>query len=161
MTPPKRLDPALITDTFLARASGSHLLRMLATLSKVFENDILLGVVFVAISQAATAHLGLGRELRDYDGDGIVPDDLRRPVSVLSIANSLNMPRETVRRYVTRLLKLGYCIQVQGRRVIVPAEVYRRPEILDAAQANRRDLQVLLAAIRRTELPKEDPPGEF
>ena len=77
-------------------------------------------------------------------------------MTVLSIANSLQMPRETTRRHVTRLLQRGYCIQVQGRRVMIPAEIYRRPEIRQVIEKNRRDLQLLISTIRRAHLLKED-----
>ena len=149
-------EPSFKIDLFLARVGSNYLLRALANLTEAFDGDMALAVVFMAIGQAATDHLGLNRNLMDFGGDGLIPDELRRPVTVLSIANSLQMPRETTRRHVTRLLQRGYCIQVQGRRVMIPAEIYRRPEIRQVIEKNRRDLQLLISTIRRTQLLKED-----
>lgn len=149
-------EPSFKSDLFLARVGSNYLLRVLANLTEAFDGDMALAVVFIAIGQAATDHLGLNRDFRDFGGQGLIPDELRRPVTVLSVANSLQMPRETTRRHVTRLLQRGYCIQVQGRRVMIPAEIYLRPEIRLVIEKNRRDLQLLISTIRRAHLLKED-----
>ena len=149
-------DPNFNGDLFLARLGSNYLLRVLANLTEAFDGDMVQAVVFMAISQAATDHLGLHREIRDFGGDGVIPDELRRPVTVLSIANSLQMPRETTRRHVTRLLERGYCVQVQGRRVMIPADTYRRPEMRQVVAKNRRDLLLLISTVRRANLLKED-----
>lgn len=149
-------DQSLRSDLFLARLGGKYVLRSLANLAEAFDGDMDLAIIFMAITQAATDHLGLNRDVKDFGGDGFIPDELRRPVTVLSVANSLQMPRETTRRHVSRLLERGYCIQVQGRRVIIPAETYRRPEFRQVVEKNRRDLQLLLSTIRRADLLKDD-----
>ena len=48
-------------DLLLARLGCKHLLRMLSTVSQLFDGDLILGVVFIAINQAATDHLNLTR----------------------------------------------------------------------------------------------------
>jgi len=143
-------------EMLLARLSGNFLLRTLANASDIFEGDIMLGVVFMAIGQATVSHVALERHVAEFGVEGIAPDELRRPVSVLSIAASLSIPRETARRYVARLVALGYCQRVQGRRVIIPGDAYRRPEVQRALQSNRRDLLMLIAASRRAGLFKDD-----
>ena len=77
-----------------------------------------------------------------------------------SIADSLNLPRETVRRHVARLIERGYCVQVQGRRVIIPAEVYLQPPFATAFENNRRDLHALVSAIRRAGLLPDEASDE-
>ena len=144
MTDPSRLPG----DLFLARLGCNHLLRMLSTVSELFDGDMMLGIVFVAISQASTDHLGLTQH-HDPNAERIVLNERRRPVTVLSVAESLNLPRETVRRHVAKLIERGYCAQVQGRRVIVPATVYDDPRFALAIDHTRRDLQVLVNSIRR------------
>jgi hypothetical protein len=144
-------------NMFLARLGGSFVLRTLANLSEVFEGDMMLGVVFIAIGQATVSHLSVERHLGEFDAQGIAPDDLRRAVSALSISASLNIPRETARRYVSRLVDLGYCQRVRGRRVIIPGDVYRRPDVQRALHSNRRDLQMVISAIRRADLLKDEP----
>ena len=73
-------------DLLLARLGCNHQLRMLSTVSQLFDGDLMLGVVFIAINQAATDHLNLTRDARGTDEEAIVPNQLRRPVTVLSIA---------------------------------------------------------------------------
>ncbi|MCX7586189.1 hypothetical protein [Phenylobacterium sp. 58.2.17] len=156
MTPegpaPAAVEPA---DMFFARLAGGFVLRTLANASEVFEGDMMLGVVFMAIGQATVSHIAPERHLTDFDA-GLTPDDMRRPVSVLSIAGSLNIPRETARRYVARLIDLGYCQRVHGRRVIIPGEVYRRPELAQALGHSKRDLLMLIAAYRRGGAPNDE-----
>ena len=141
---------------FLARLSGNYLLRSLANTSEVFEGDMMLAIIFMAIGQATVSHLPAERHIGQFGADGIAPDELRRPVSALSIAESLNIPRETARRYVSRLVDLGYCTRVRARRVLIPGDVYRLPQVQHALQSNRRDLQRLIAAIRRADLLKDE-----
>ncbi|MBB3891507.1 hypothetical protein GGQ61_002235 [Phenylobacterium haematophilum] len=152
MTPEPTEEPA---DIFFARLSGAFVLRTLANASEVFEGDMMLGIVFMAIGQATVSHVAAERHLSEFEA-GVAPDDMRHPVSVLSIAGSLNIPRETARRYVSRLIDLGYCQRVHGRRVIIPGEVYQRPELVQALHLNKRDLLLLLAAYRRAGAPKDD-----
>lgn len=151
MTDPSRLPG----DLFLARLGCNHLLRMLSTVSELFDGDMMLGIVFVAISQASTDHLGLTQH-HDPNAERVVLNERRRPVTVLSVAESLNLPRETVRRHVAKLIERGYCAQVQGRRVIVPATVYDEPRFALAIDHTRRDLQVLVNSIRRAGLFSDD-----
>lgn len=47
------------------------------------------------------------------------PDDLRRPVSVNAVAQSLRLPFETVRRRVLRLARDGHCV-VGPHGIVVP-----------------------------------------
>jgi DeoR/GlpR family transcriptional regulator of sugar metabolism len=69
------------------------------------------------------------------------PDEVRRPISVLAVANSLGLPYETVRRYVTKLIRLGRCGRVKGG-IIALASGLRRPiddetMVLNVANARR------------------------
>ena len=40
--------------------------------------------------------------------------------------------------------------------MIIPGEVYQRPELVQALHLNKRDLLLLLAAYRRAGAPKDD-----
>ena len=50
-----------------------------------------------------------------------IPDAVRQPISRRAVAASLNLPVETVRRRIDRLIKLGVLVEVEGG-VIVTAE---------------------------------------
>ena len=140
------------SERYLVRLSADYLLRFLHELSEIFEGDLMLGIVFITVAMTSIAHLRLDDEVRPFEGDGVVPDELRRPVTVLSVAATLGLPRETVRRHVWQLIDRGYCIQVKGRRVLVNAEIMRRPDVSKGVAANRRHLKALVAAIRRADL---------
>jgi len=58
------------------------------------------------------------------------PDELRRPVSVNAIAQSLALPFETVRRRVARLARAGLCV-VGPQGVVVPNAAVTTPAYRD------------------------------
>jgi hypothetical protein len=53
--------------------------------------------------------------------DAPPPDNLRTPVSVRALAQTLGMPYETVRRHVATLLEEGRLVRVGRRGVLAPA----------------------------------------
>ena len=59
-------DPNFKGDLFLARLGSNYLLRALSNLTEAFDGDMALAVVFMAIGQAATDHLGLNRDFTDF-----------------------------------------------------------------------------------------------
>ncbi|MGA0602074.1 hypothetical protein ACO2Q3_15315 [Caulobacter sp. KR2-114] len=101
------------------RLSSDYFFRALGLISSLHGGDITAAIIWQAIVTANTAHLDAG----DYRGsEASPPDDLRRPVSVLSLSQSLGMPFETTRRYVNRMIAAGRCERVRGG-VVVPASV--------------------------------------
>jgi DNA-binding Lrp family transcriptional regulator len=61
------------------------------------------------------------------ESDDPPPDELRRPVTMNALASSLELPFETVRRRVQRLVAEGVVRHVEGG-VIVPTAVLAQPE---------------------------------
>lgn len=91
--------------------------------------DFFDALILTAVVQANVAPLMRDPESqRAYAGhDAPPPDELRRPVSIHAIAQSLRLPYETVRRRVTRAAKSGvYEISTLG--VIVPARELASPQ---------------------------------
>lgn len=145
-------DEASVEERHISRVSADYMLRTIAELAGLFDGDILIGVIFLAIFRASVEHPGSGlRKPGAFDG-GVVPDSARRPITTLALANSLNMPRETVRRYVNRLIELGFCARDAERRLMVTEAVARRPEVVGLIRANRRHLERVLSALRRESL---------
>jgi hypothetical protein len=65
--------------------------------------------------------------------DTTLPDELRRPVSINALAESLRLPFETVRRHVRQLIAAGLCATCpQG--VLVLSEVASSPSFLEVQQ---------------------------
>ncbi len=102
-----------------ARLGADYFLRALSLITSLHDGDIIAAIIWQAIVTANTAHLDPG----EYTGAAAPPpDDVRRPVSVLSLSQSLGMPFETTRRYVNRMIEAGQCERIRGGGV-VPAKV--------------------------------------
>lgn len=128
------------------RLGSDYLLRSLQMLAELSDGHMLGGLISLAIVQANTVHLegsGAFRDLAD-----LPPDSVRRPVSVLAIANSLGLPYETTRRHIEKMIQTGQVDRVSGG-VIVPARALDSPrhlELLGAHLVNLRRLVRGLAA---------------
>ncbi|MCI3135392.1 hypothetical protein [Phenylobacterium aquaticum] len=146
------LDKASAQARRIGGLSADYVLRAIAELASMFDGDILMGVIFLALFRASVEHVGPSLRNIVAGEDGVVPDHARRPITTLALANSLNMPRETVRRYVNRLVELGFCARDSERRLIVTEAMARRPEIGALFSANRRHLERVLSALRREDM---------
>lgn len=129
-----------VSDTFearvLARLSADYLLRALRLLVDTY-GDIRDGTLAHTIVTANTSHLDArgGEGWRYAHVDQTPPDELRRPISIARLAESLGLPFETARRHVRRLTDSGVCVRVKGG-LIVPQAVLDRPEAARSAMAN-------------------------
>jgi DNA-binding Lrp family transcriptional regulator len=132
------------------RFSAAYLLRTVGLLAETY-GDIRTGILAQTIVVANTAHLDTrAGEGRRYAGlDQGTPDELRRPISVVRLAESLGRPFETERRHVQRLIDDGICVRVPGG-LIVPGAVLDRPTAVRSMLANLgyarrlvRDLQAV------------------
>lgn len=134
----------------VTRLSVSFILRALLAAAAPFGGDVMLAVVTWGIMAANVEHIdhpthGEG----DYHGlDLDVPDDRRRPISILALAQSLGLPYETTRRYVNRLLDMGVC-QRTLRGVIVTGSALAAEGHDRALLANVGNLRRLLKDLRR------------
>lgn len=92
------------------------------------NRELLDALIMAAIVQANIAPIVRDARLQQaYAGyDEGVPDGLRRPVSMNAVAHSLQLPYETVRRHITRLVAEGVC-ELGPRGAIVSAEVLESP----------------------------------
>jgi hypothetical protein len=127
----------LVLARLVARRSAAYLLRSVGLLAETY-GDIRSGILAQTIVVANTAHLdargGDGR--RRYAGvDDNPPDELRRPISVARLAESLGGAFETKRRHVQRLIDDGICIRVPGG-LIVPGAVLETAKAVSAMLAN-------------------------
>lgn len=132
------------------RLTQEFLLRSVNLISQISDGDLLEGLVMITIVSANNSHLdrdpatpGRFRGVED-----VVPDEMRRPVSVLAIANTLNLPYETTRRYVGKHLAAGRCVRVKGG-VIAIGESLRRDDYHEAIRVNMANLRRFHAALKR------------
>ena len=126
------------------RLATEYFLRSMQLLVEFVGGDLVTALVFLAIVSANVSHLNAdGPDGAPHaDAADVPPDEVRKPISVLALAGSLNLPYETTRRHVSKLLQTGQCVRVAGG-LIVPARVLlsdRHTEVMGANLANLRRL---------------------
>src|SRR3954465_15828307 len=99
-TPAERYAVAITID---------YVLRTVDRYSKSVNSDVVDALIAMSINRANTQHIRQGPSFRTIAETGVAPDEARRPVNVKSIADSLGLPYETVRRRVNALLERGFC----------------------------------------------------
>jgi len=126
------------TDLFHARMAAYLAVGFVLDLSDLGRQDapLLDALLFHAVLEANVGRLNRDPELqaRHATLDDPPPDELRRPVSINSLALSLGQPFETVRRHVNGLVAQGLCAAAPGG-VYVPAAVVASPVFAAAAKA--------------------------
>jgi hypothetical protein len=117
------------------RLTADFVLRNVEVATEATGGDLMLGLIFATILQANVNHIREDPALAKRIGlvSAIVPDDIRRPISINALAESLGIPYETTRRYVNRLLALDLCVKVGARGVVIPASAITTPEAQTAA----------------------------
>jgi DNA-binding transcriptional regulator YhcF (GntR family) len=129
-----------------------------------YGRDVVDAVLLAAISQANVAQVTRSPELqRRYATlDAPPPDELRRPVSVNAVANSLGIPFETARRRVAALVEAGI-VRSTPRGVVIPSVALVSPLYKTVTRAHYdliRELYVRLRGLGFLEdLPKPEVPG--
>jgi biotin operon repressor len=119
------------------------------TVAANYDGDFVRAIIVMTIMQANVQHLG--RDPARAEGMGDVSDDRLRPISALAIANSLGVPRETVRRHIHRLAEAGVCRRVTGG-YIIPEAVLARPEQQAQLTETFQHLRIFVSALRRAEV---------
>lgn len=129
----------------VSRLSGDYILRFAECCRPIFGSDLMRALVFLAILQANVSKVTGSPELNArYGHDEAPPDEMRQPVSALSIAASLSMPRETARRYVDQLIKLGLARRVGHKGVIIPLEVVSGSPVSESLKTNYANVRRFL-----------------
>jgi hypothetical protein len=157
----------------MAREAPHNSMRVAARLANAFAldlvklggfgRDVVDGLLMAAIAQANVAQITRSPQLqRAYATlDQPPPDELRRPVSISAIANSLRLPFETARRRIAALIELGI-VKTLPRGVIIPAGPLNSPFYRMGAEAHYalvRNLYFRLRGIGLLEdLPRPNGP---
>lgn len=113
----------------IQRISTAFFMYCIRNMARVADNDLVVGLVYQAMWTANVKHITESATSIEYGGlDQIPPDAMRRPVSVMALANTLRMPHETIRRYVHILVKADRCVRVGNKGFIVPARAFERQD---------------------------------
>ena len=132
------------------RLATEYFLRSMQLLVEFVGGDLVTALVFMAIVSANVSHLNADGPdgPRHADSDDVPPDEVRKPVSVLALSGSLDLPYETTRRHVAKLLKSGQCERVPGG-LIVPAHVLLSDRHTEVMSANLTNLRRLFRALTK------------
>ena len=127
-----------------ARASIDFFLRTLDLLTEHVNQDILASVIIVAIRLANVSH---GSREADPDTDASAIDafgteQTLKPISISALSRSLNLPFETVRRHVMKLVDTGWCERVPNG-IIISALRQETPQSDAYIAGNTASLQQL------------------
>jgi DNA-binding Lrp family transcriptional regulator len=162
----QRAQTSLAPALPLGRASAQFVLDI-SRISRG-DGDLLRPLLMTVILEANQALINQdpGLQLAYGDLGTAAPDELRRPVSVRAVAESLRLPFETVRRRVHALGRAGLCVHgphgVYVPHAVVTSEAYNavqlaRYERLQTFHRTAVGLGVV-AAPAPPEGPPQDPP---
>ena len=136
----------------LARISTEFVLRRVnRARTSVFGGDLIMTLVFAAVTQANVSHIDDDQVLASRWGTLAAPppDDLRRPVSGYAVALALGLPRETIRRKINTLVEQGL-LRAVDNGFISPADTHANDAMLRAAHEDRADAHAFFSAMIRT-----------
>jgi hypothetical protein len=121
------------------RLSGILLLDTARLVAQAVDSDLVTACVFLAISRDNVREITRqAQKIPTYSSlEDVPPQDRRTPVSVYLVAKEMRIPYETARRHAAKLVKRGLCQRVDDG-LVIPSEVYRRPGMLAATEANWR-----------------------
>lgn len=151
-------DAPLIKIRMAGRLSNSFLLDLVKLGG--FGRDVIDGVLLTAISQANVLPITRDSTLqRRYATlDQPPPDDMRRPVSISAVANSLRIPIETARRRISAMAKLEI-VTTSSRGVIIPQGPMDSPLYRMLSTAHYGLVRNLYLRARSIELVPSAPSG--
>lgn len=144
-------EDAVQTGARLAqRATIQFVLDTTDLLSRVVDSDTLRGLIFLGVVSANTRHIQPGTpEAQAYAQTGaILPDGLRRGISVHALSHQVNLPYETTRRHVQRLISDGLC-ERRADGIVVPASILSTPRMLNSVERNLANLYRFLDELER------------
>jgi predicted transcriptional regulator len=102
----------------------------------ITDGNLLRGLLLVAIVQANVGRLSNDPERSQRFSDFLhpPPDEIRRPISIFALAQSLHLPYETVRRNILQMVAEGLVDRTR-RGVTVPTAVVMGDRVVDASLA--------------------------
>jgi len=136
------LSPAVVAKTpahqlerRISRLSVRYLLDGLATITGALKVDLLSTLLFMEINrQNFMPEIERWRATGTPATPGLLADEARKPVSTYQLSRDLNLPYETTRRHVAKLVSLGLCERIEGEGLIIPASVLESPRMTGAAK---------------------------
>lgn len=106
----------------ISRASNAYCLAVLEELRRLFDGEMMVGLIFCAIANANA------RRANAEADEPLGPERPAGPITALALAETVGLPRETARRHIKKLEQIGFC--EGGRRgLVIPEPVLSRPAV--------------------------------
>lgn len=133
----------------ISRLSSEYIVSVFSSPEITRGRDLIDAMILAYVATANIAHLNRDVELSRRHGAPNAPEpaDLKRPISALAVAEGLNLPRETCRRRVAKLVAEG--VLLKSARGLVGAYEDRDPDgVLAAAERNVKLLGRLVRSLK-------------
>jgi len=140
----------------MARLTVGFWLRAMDEVRQLFAGDLVSGLIFVGLLQANVGHVENRVGGPNTHIDDPVPDEDRRPVTALALAERLGLPRETVRRHIRNLEAAGLCV-ARKEGLIVPQSGNLDPLTVTVVLRNAANLRLLVAQLKASGFPPPTP----
>ena len=124
-------DPENPPVRLVIRLSADYLLRLAEPIN-LHVGDLISGLVLMQVIHANTEHLSDtegGEADGDWSADTFVPDRLRKPIRAAAISERLGIPPETVRRHLSRLVRVDRCERAEHGYLVTSRQLAREPFI--------------------------------
>lgn len=128
-----------------ARYATDYILRWVEIANEVHGSDLLYALVFTTLWAGNCSHLRGGQY---GDVDEVPPDHERRPLTVRQVADSLDLPYETVRRRFVEMLEKGMAQRIGREGFIVPQSALAKPEVLNGLKRSHQSLARFLKELK-------------
>jgi predicted transcriptional regulator len=131
--------------------SVRHSLRTMRQFAELFEYDYDLVMIFLSVAEAglqAVFHLA-AVNAQEIDVDATYHALGAAGLSVMGIGESTNIPRETVRRKVRRLVDMGYLsIREKDKSIYIPGSTISNPRVLDILNQHVNEVGALVKTVQ-------------
>jgi hypothetical protein len=130
----------------VARLASDYVLRVIDEMM-ILAGGLLNGFVLLGVFRGNVEHLGPDAPERTAVAPAqTLPDGVRRPVRLSTVAARVGLPPETVRRHVADLVRRGLITKVPDG-LLVPGEALGSAPIIGFIESNQTNLQRLLAGL--------------
>lgn len=131
----------------LARELQRPLLALLIHCITMFNGDATKFLVFLSVAVRTTMHRDFTTHTQEELLSGEIPVFPALPINVRSIAESLGLPKETIRRKVAELADAGWLVREHGR-IYATAAAYRELPLREHIQALAARYYELVAVLK-------------
>jgi len=130
----------------VARLTSDYVLRVIDELMTL-AGGLINGIVLLGVFRGNIEHLGPdAAERQAVAPDEALPDGVRRPVRLSTVARRVGLPAETARRHVADLARRGLVTKLPDG-LMAPGEALGSAPVIAFATSNQANLQRLLAGL--------------